>query len=204
MILPLDLEDQDSIRNLSNIIQSSQNRVDILFNVAGILGDGKTVPGPERSIRTIDRGWIMKSMNVNYVGPLMMSQALAPLMRSKNVKQKDGSPRPKSIICNISARVGSISDNELGGWYSYRSSKAALNQATRTMAHELKRQGTLALCLHPGTTATDLSLPFQSNVKDGRLFPVGFTVGRLIDVVECMKDEHSGGLYDWAGKALPF
>jgi len=204
VILSLDLEDQKSITNFSNVIKSNQNRVDILFNVAGILGDGQTVPGPERSIRSMDREWMMKSMSVNYAGPVMMCQALAPMMRSKNVKKEDGSIRPKSIICNLSARVGSISDNELGGWYSYRSSKAALNQATRAMAHELKRQGTLALCLHPGTTDTDLSQPFQSNVKDGRLFPVEFTVGRLIDAVECMKDEHSGGLYDWAGKALPF
>ena len=202
--LPLDLEYQESITTLSNEVKSKLNRVDVLFNVAGILGDGKTVPGPERSIRSIDRNWAVKSMNVNFLGPLMMSQALSPLMRSKNVKLEDGTFRPHSVICNISARVGSISDNGLGGWYSYRSSKAALNQATRTMSHELKRQGTLALCLHPGTTDTDLSQPFQTNVKEGRLFPVGFTAGRMIEAVECMTELHSGGLYDWSGKALPF
>jgi len=112
--------------------------------------------------------------------------------------------RSPTVIANLSARVGSISDNQLGGWYSYRISKAALNQATRTMGLELKRQGTWAVALHPGTTDTDLSKPFQKNVRKGRLFPVEFTVDQLLNVVESMGDQNTGGFYDWAGKALPF
>ena len=108
------------------------------------------------------------------------------------------------MVANLSARVGSISDNGLGGWYSYRMSKSALNQATRTMAHELKRQSTWCIALHPGTTDTDLSKPFQKNVQEGRLFPVDFTVSQLLDVIDSMGEENSGGLYDWAGKAIPF
>jgi hypothetical protein len=72
------------------------------------------------------------------------------------------------------------------------------------MAHELKRQGTWTVALHPGTTDTDLSKPFQRNVQDGRLFPVDFTVGQLLDCIDSMTEEHSGGLYDWAGKAISF
>jgi NAD(P)-dependent dehydrogenase (short-subunit alcohol dehydrogenase family) len=83
-------------------------------------------------------------------------------------------------------------------------SKAALNQATRTMAHELKRQSIWCIALHPGTTDTDLSKPFQKNVAEGRLFPVDFTVESLLRVINSMEDENSGGLYDWAGKAIPF
>ena len=79
-----------------------------------------------------------------------------------------------------------------------------MNQATRTIAHELRRQGTSAIAFHPGTTDTDLSKPFQNNVKDGRLFPVDFTVGQLLEVINCMDEGHSGGLYDWSGKSLPF
>mmetsp|Transcript_27097 Transcript_27097/g.40132 ORF Transcript_27097/g.40132 Transcript_27097/m.40132 type:complete len:352 (+) Transcript_27097:67-1122(+) len=196
-IQQLDLEDQDSIESLANTIKTNHNRVDILFNVAGILGDGKTTPGPERSIRNLDRDWAMKSFNVNYLGPMFLSQACAPMMR----KERDGGI---SVIANLSARVGSISDNGLGGWISYRSSKAALNQGTRTMAYELKRQRTWALTLHPGTTNTDFSKPFQANVKKDRLFPVDFTSGRLIDAIECMEEEHTGGFYDWDGTALAF
>lgn len=168
-----------------------------------------------------------KTFAVNYIGPVFLSQALAPMMRSKqgrsvrrrqsksdesdnsnnkndtdNTDQEDKRATP--IIANLSARVGSISDNGLGGWISYRSSKAALNQATRTMALELKRQGTWTISLHPGTTNTDLSKPFQKNVKEGRLFPVEFTVDQLLRVIENMDERHSGGFYDWSGTALPY
>ena len=198
--MPLDLEKQETIEQAGESIRQEFDRVDVLFNVAGLLGDGFTTPGPERSILKMDRDWIEKTMAINVIGPVMLSKELIPIMKTKG--SKDG--RPTSIIANISARVGSIADNEIGGWYSYRFSKAALNQATRTMAHELKRQGTWSVALHPGTTDTDLSLPFQKNVAEGRLFPVEFTANQLLDVVDSMKDVHSGGLFDWAGKALPF
>lgn len=202
----LDLEKQDTIESAAATIRDKFHRVDILFNVAGILGDGLTTPGPERSISKLDRSWVEETMAVNVIGPLMLSKELAPLMKSKiRGKVNEGqAQRPIAIIASLSARVGSIADNELGGWISYRMSKSALNQATRTMAHELKRQGTWTVALHPGTTDTDLSKPFQGNVQEGRLFPVNFTVNRLLDVIDSMQEEHSGGLYDWAGKALPF
>jgi hypothetical protein len=72
------------------------------------------------------------------------------------------------------------------------------------MAHELKRQGTWTCALHPGTTDTDLSKPFQKNVQEGRLFPVGFTTNQLLNVIDSLTEEHNGGFYDWAGKALPY
>ena len=162
-----------------------------------------------------------KTFAVNVIGPTMLAKGLSPMMRSKG-------RRAATVIVNLSARVGSMSDNQLGGWISYRMSKSALNQATRTMAIELKRQGTHAIALHPGTTGktlleptstfrcfrsddtvfflidTGLSKPFQQNVKEGRLFPVEFTVEKLLNVVNSMEEENSGGFYDWAGKALPF
>jgi NAD(P)-dependent dehydrogenase (short-subunit alcohol dehydrogenase family) len=202
----LDLEKQDTIESAAAAIKIQFDRVDVLLNVAGLLGDGSTTPGPERSISKLDRIWVERTMAVNVIGPVMLSKELAPLMKTKlRGKLKEGQvDRPVAIIASLSARVGSIADNELGGWISYRFSKSALNQATRTMAHELKRQGTWTVALHPGTTDTDLSKPFQGNVQDGRLFPVDFTVGRLLDVIDSMQEEHSGGFYDWAGKALPF
>lgn len=197
-ILPLDLEDQSSIDRLASVIARDHQRVDALFNVAGILGDGMTTPGPERSLASIERGWMEKTMAVNVIGPTMLTKALSPLLRTKgrrSVKMNiasevvDGNGvsnneidillptnRPPTVVANLSARVGSISDNQLGGWYTYRISKAALNQSTRTMGLELKRQGTWVVGLHPGTTDTDLSSPFQKNVRKGRLFPVEFTV----------------------------
>jgi NAD(P)-dependent dehydrogenase (short-subunit alcohol dehydrogenase family) len=228
-ILPLDVEDQSTIDALALQISKQYQRIDALFNVAGILGDGgMNTPGPERSLASIDRDWLEKSLAVNTIGPTMLVKALSPLMRTKgrrkitisNADVNDTNnnidctqkllvitpptDRPPTIIVNLSARVGSISDNQLGGWYTYRASKAALNQMVRTMAHELKRQGSHIIALHPGTTNTDLSKPFQNNVQDGRLFPVEFTVGKLLDVVDSVTEENSGGFYDWSGKALPF
>jgi len=200
-VVPLDLESQSSIGEASSFVRENlNNRVDVLLNVAGILGDGSSTPGPERSISNLDREWIEKTMAINIIGPMMLNKEMVPMMKTK----RNNNNRPTSIVANLSARVGSISDNNMGGWYSYRFSKAAMNQATRTMAHELKRQGTWSVALHPGTTDTDLSKPFQKNVADGRLFPVEFTVKQLLDVIDSMEAEHSGGLFDWAGKAIPF
>ena len=222
-MVTLDIEDQSTIDNLGLYLTKKYQRIDALFNVAGILGDGGiTTPGPERTLASIEREWFEKSLAVNVIGPTMLIKALCPLMRTKgkrkitidNDDDNDGKQqqlviipptnRPPTIIINLSARVGSISDNQLGGWYSYRSSKSALNQMTRTMAHELRRQGSHVIALHPGTTNTDLSKPFQKNVAEERLFPVEFTVEKLLEVVDAVGEENSGGFYDWAGMALPF
>jgi NAD(P)-dependent dehydrogenase (short-subunit alcohol dehydrogenase family) len=205
-IIALDVEDQKSIESAGSVIKDRFGRVDVLLNVAGILGDAKTTPGPERSLSKLDRDWFEKTMAVNLIGPVMLSKELAPLMMQRRKKKisPDEEQRAVAVIANLSARVGSISDNGMGGWYSYRMSKTALNQATRTMALELKRSSTWCIALHPGTTQTDLSKPFSSNVKEDKLFPVDFTVSQLLDIIDAMDEETSGGFYDWSGQALSF
>ncbi|CAN0528690.1 unnamed protein product, partial [Scytosiphon promiscuus] len=94
-------------------------RVDLLFNVAGVLGDGKKTPGPERSLRAMDRDWLRHTLEVNTVGPMMLVAALTPLLESP-AKKRDAGARPPSVGVNFSARVGSIGDNGMGGWHSYR------------------------------------------------------------------------------------
>lgn len=213
-IVPLDLQDQTSVEYAGTIIKGKYDRIDLLLNVAGILGDGQTTAGPERSITKVDRTWLEQSMAINVIGPVMLTKELLPLLMQH---PKRGRPkpdevnlpnnvvvRPNAVVANLSARVGSITDNGLGGWYSYRMSKATLNQATRTMALELKRNLIWTVALHPGTTDTDLSKPFHKNVKDGSLFPVDFTVSQLLKLIDALQDENSGGFYDWSGKAISF
>ena len=211
-ILPLDVEDQSSIDSLASMIGKTYQRVDLLLNVAGILGDGKTTPGPERSVMNIERDWLMKTLAVNVVGPTMLTKALSPLMRTSGgrkfvemnlkgdgmdkIKVELPTDRAPTVIVNLSARVGSISDNQLGGWYSYRLSKSALNQATRTLGHELRRQGTWIVALHPGTTDTGLSKPFQKNVSEGRLFPVDFTVCAILVCLVCSISRSRSRIHD--------
>jgi NAD(P)-dependent dehydrogenase (short-subunit alcohol dehydrogenase family) len=202
----LDVEDQRSIEAFGSHMRQSFSRVDLLLNVAGILGDGQLTPGPERSLSKMDRAWFEKTLAVNLIGPVMLSKELYPLLIQRRTQSTASGTdlRPKAVVVNLSARVGSIADNGLGGWYSYRMSKSALNQYTRTLALELKRQSAWAIAVHPGTTDTGLSQPFQANVKDGSLFPVDFTVTKLLNVIDSLQDEHSGGFYDWSGQSLSF
>lgn len=133
-IVHVDLEDQNSVEDAGRAVKSLVSRVDVLLNVAGILGDGgKKFPGPERSILNIDRDWFSKTLDLNLVGHVMMTQALIPLLKKDKL-----APVPSRIV-NLSARVGSINDNSLGGWYSYRISKSGLNMFTKTSSVELKR-----------------------------------------------------------------
>ena len=132
---------------------------------------------------------------MNAVGPLIVTQALASLLK---VTKKSG--RPHATVANISARVGSIGDNGLGGWYSYRISKAAQNMATRCMALELRRQGTNVVALHPGTVETDLSAPFK--VSPVKLFDRPRAARQLLDVIDRLDDDDSGRFFDWAGAEI--
>jgi len=207
-VLELDVESQSSIECAGKYIKQKFDRVDLLLNVAGLLGDAKTTPGPERSLAKMDREWFEKTLSVNLVGPVMLAKELSPLIMQRRRRPKDAAGdaggRPSAVVANLSARVGSISDNELGGWYSYRISKAGLNQATRTMALEMKRYSAWCISLHPGTTNTDLSTPFQANVKEGSLFPVEFTVQQLLNLIDSLTEANSGGFYDWAGQSISF
>ena len=205
-IKQLDITKDDDIEALENFIKETYNRVDVLFNIAGVLGDAKTTAGPERNITQLDRKWFQSQMDINAIGPMMVTKALLPFMKVTKKDEKSGSRVP-SIVLNMSARVGSIADNNGGlGWHSHRMSKAALNMGTRALSHEFKRSGVWTVAMYPGFTDTDFSVPFQRpGMKEkGMVFPVDFTVDRMLDVMEGMAESNSGGLYDWSGIALPF
>jgi NAD(P)-dependent dehydrogenase (short-subunit alcohol dehydrogenase family) len=110
----------------------------------------------------------------------------------------------RSILATISAKVGSIGDNQLGGWYGYRASKAALNMFIRTSSIEYKRTCPQAIlvALHPGTTDTKLSLPFQRNVPPEKLFTVDRTVSQLLTVIENLTPADSGKFFSWDGSQI--
>ncbi len=111
---------------------------------------------------------------------------------------------PTSRIVNISARVGSISDNHLGGWYSYRISKAALNMFTKTLSIEMKKHQCCVISLHPGTTDTDLSKPFQKNVKPIKLFSTSYSVEQMLNVISTLDMSKSGKFYGYDGSEIEF
>jgi NAD(P)-dependent dehydrogenase (short-subunit alcohol dehydrogenase family) len=151
---------------------------------------------PEKTYRSLAPEVLARSFRVNAIGPAMVAKHMLPLL------PKSG----KSIFAVISARVGSIEDNRLGGWYGYRASKAALNQLMRTLAVELRRQKPDAICvaLHPGTVDTTLSQPFQGGVEDENLFTPAYAAERLLTVLDGLTAADSGGFFAWDGQRIPF
>jgi NAD(P)-dependent dehydrogenase (short-subunit alcohol dehydrogenase family) len=176
---------------LATIAASSGGELDLVIVATGILhAEGMA---PEKDWRDLDAGTLARVMAVNSIGPALVMKHFAPLL-----------PRSgRSVFAVLSARVGSISDNRLGGWYGYRASKAALNQIIRTFSIELsrKRPDAIAVGLHPGTVETALSAPFRGTGTD-RLDPVQ-SARHLLSVIEGLERKDSGSVFDWKGERVP-
>lgn len=186
----LDICNPEAIESLS----TSFDRVDWLFNCAGYLHG--TQGGPEKSIKSIDTDFLIENIKINTIPTLLLAKYFATAMRK--------SPAP--ILATVSARVGSIEDNRLGGWYSYRISKAALNMALKTLSIEWKHshpKGCVA-ALHPGTNDTPLSKPFQSNVAPQNLFNPNYTASHFIKLISRLSPEQSGKFWAWDGEVIPW
>ncbi|MEO4041913.1 SDR family NAD(P)-dependent oxidoreductase [Hoeflea sp. CAU 1731] len=187
-----DPDDAISVRETCRAVVEP-NPPDLVVIATGILHDEGIAP--EKSLRDLDSAQLQRLFAVNTVLPAMIVSHLSPLMHRQ---------RPYTIAA-LSARVGSISDNRLGGWYAYRASKAALNMIIRTASIEIARRNpqSIIVGLHPGTVNSALSRPFQSSVPDGKLFAPDFAAGKLLDVLEGLEPSDSGGCFDWAGKEIP-
>lgn len=167
---------------------------DLVIVATGVLtlADGT---GPERSFRHVDGAAMARVLHVNTIGPALIAKHVLPLF-----------PRDeRSTFAVLSARVGSISDNRIGGWHSYRASKAALNMLICNYAIELGRthKQAIAVGLQPGTVDTKLSAPFQSNLPEGQLSRPEDCAVNLLDVLAKLTPEDSGHMFDWRGEQLP-
>lgn len=194
-----DLEDELLIEKAMKEVAALTDRVDLLLNVAGILGDpiSPTNEGPERSLSKLNKQWLQKTFDINLFGHVIVTQQLLPLLQvPKN------SSRPTAKVVNISARVGSIGDNNLGGWYSYRMSKAALNMFTKTLSIEFNRYNSIALSLHPGTVDTDLSAPFTKNKSKDKIFSATQSVSMMLDVIWKSNKETNGSFFAYDGSTI--
>ena len=159
---------------------------------SGLLHEGDR--GPEKATREIDPAWMARNFAVNAIGPALVAKHLLPRM-----------PRTgRFVFAVLSARIGSIADNAMGGWHGYRASKAALNQLIRTIAIEDKRRNGsgIVVGLHPGTVDTTLSRPFQGNVQPGRLFAADRAAVQLLDVADGLRAPDSGKLFAWDGAEI--
>lgn len=189
----LDLTVEDSIIQAAEQVEKT-GAPDLVIVASGILSDGAALK-PEKSLRQQNRAAFEQVFAINTIGPALIAKHFIPIMPRKR----------RAVFAVLSARVGSISDNRIGGWHAYRASKAALNMLIQNYAIEQARRNDqfIAVSLHPGTVDTGLSEPFQSGVPKDKLFSAETSATYLLSVIEQLQPNQSGKAYDWAGKLIP-
>jgi NAD(P)-dependent dehydrogenase (short-subunit alcohol dehydrogenase family) len=187
----IDLADEASIERAAN---SVGDELDLVIVATGILHDQQVQP--EKAMRELDGSAMATVLAANTIGPALVAKHFLPRLRRDS----------KTVFAALSARVGSISDNRLGGWISYRASKAALNMVIRTLSIEQarRRPESVVVGLHPGTVDTKLSAPFQRNVPQGKLFTPEIAATHLLRVIDGLQSRDSGGFFAWDGQAIDF
>lgn len=191
--LPLDVEDERSIAAAAEQVQAHCGRdLRILLNVAGLLHEGQQQP--EKRWEDLTAAHLARAFCVNATGPVLVARHLLPAFAR----------RGRTLIASLSARVGSISDNRLGGWYAYRASKAAQNMLTRTLSIELSRRLPECVCvgLHPGTVETDLSAPFRRGSGSAQRFAPHQAAAHLLEVLAGLDTARSGRCFAWDGQEI--
>src|SRR6056300_1013527 len=186
----IDIELEESVAAAAESING--HKIDIIITATGILHSDRIKP--EKSIKDINHESFMKIFSINAVGPALIGKYFIPLLKKDT----------KSVVAFLSARVGSISDNKLGGWYSYRASKSALNQIIKNFSIELKRTNpkAIVLALQPGTVDSNLSEPFKKNISKDKLFSPDFSVDMMSKVIESANSSSSGNLIAWDGEVI--
>ncbi len=189
----IDLENPASIAAAFERLAPYLPETRLCVLATGLLhADGK---GPEKAIKDMDADWMARNFAVNSIGPALVAKHFMPL-----------APRQGRVIfAALGARVGSISDNRLGGWISYRASKAALAQIIRTSSIEWQRRNAeaMAVALHPGTVETPLSEPFGRSVAPGKLFTPAQSAEHLYRVITALTPDQSGLALAWDGSVIP-
>ncbi len=186
----LDLLREETIEAAARALPAGEVR--LVINAAGFLHDGAT--RPEKSLREIDPLRLAHAFAINATGPALLMKHFLPRLPR----------RGRAVFASLSARVGSIGDNRLGGWHAYRASKAAMNQLLRGAAIELARTHPEAICvaLHPGTVATPLSAPFTRSGQ--ALLTPAEAASHLLAVLDRLTPADSGGFLDWRGETVPW
>jgi NAD(P)-dependent dehydrogenase (short-subunit alcohol dehydrogenase family) len=188
-----DLEDETSISAAADLVKTD-GPLHLVFIATGVLSTDQLKPEKSWSAQNTDA--YARAFAINTTGPAMIGKHFLPLL----------SRGEKSVFAALSARVGSISDNRLGGWHAYRASKSSLNMVVRNFALELahRNKSAIAVTLHPGTVNTALSAPFQSGVRPEKLFTPSYSAGQMLHVIDGFSVEDSGNFYAWDGLQIPY
>ncbi len=188
----LDLENDNSFTSFANQVEVFNKPLRLVINTSGFLYSN--LVKPEKRLSHINRSNILKNFSINAIAPILIAKSIEKFIRIDC---------PFSFA-SLSARVGSIGDNRLGGWYSYRASKAAQNQLLKTLSIEWRRKYPLAIVsiLHPGTCDTKLSKPFQTAVPKGKLFTPVQSCEYLINIIANQEPSDSGKFLAWDGSII--
>ncbi|MEM0985060.1 MAG: SDR family NAD(P)-dependent oxidoreductase [Pseudomonadota bacterium] len=188
-----DITDEDQVAAAAKVVKDA-GAPSLVIVATGILSDGDALQ-PEKTYRHQSMDAFERVFRINTFGPALIAKHIIPLMPRKE----------RAVFAALSARVGSISDNRLGGWHAYRASKAALNMLIRNYAIEQAHRNPafVAAALHPGTVDTALSKPFQRGVPDDRLFSPDRAASKLLRVIDGLTPDDSGNAFDHAGKQIP-
>ena len=192
-VSPLEATDPTSIDAAAKRVSERVNRVHLLVNTVGMLHGAEVKP--EKRLRDLTGPVFQQSMAVNALFPCLLAEGFSRALRHDE----------PAMFASLSARVGSISDNGMGGWYSYRASKAAHNMLLRTLSREwrVSHRNVTAVALHPGTVESRLSRPFVSPSYKRVLQPEE-SVAHLLDVMRGLSPADSGSFFDWRGEAIPW
>lgn len=192
--LSLDITEESQVAAIAQKISEQVKNLHLVINCVGILHDGEFQP--EKSLRQIQPENLLRYFQINSIGAILLVKHLSSLLKQSE----------RNILATLSAKIGSIGDNQIGGWYGYRASKAALNMFLRTAAIEYKRVSpqTIIVMLHPGTTDTQLSQPFQRNVSPEKLFSSDRTATQLLEILDSLTEKDSGEFFSWDGSRLPW
>lgn len=190
----LDIEDEESIAAAAQKLRESHQKVHFLINTIGLLHTEEF--GPEKKLQDLDPENLARIFRVNAIGPALVFKHFHPFFRHDE----------PSVFATLSARVGSIGDNFIGGWYGYRASKAALNQFMRTASIEMARKAPQCtmVTIHPGTVDTALSEPFQKNVPDHKLFSPEYSAQKILEVLNHLDASQTGKFFAWDGQEIPW
>ena len=190
----LDLENDDSFNGFEEHISLFKKPLRLVINTSGFLHSSSIKP--EKRLSHINRSNIIKNLSINAIAPILIAKSLEKFIR----------PELPFSFASLSARVGSIEDNRLGGWYSYRASKAAQNQFLKTLSIEWRRKFPFSIIsiLHPGTCDTKLSKPFQSSVPKDKLFSPAQSSEYLINIISEQKPTDSGKFLAWDKSNIPW
>ena len=186
----IDFNDENSILESVEYIQKKNKPISVFFDATGILHHNNSMP--EKTFKNIEFEFAKKNFLINVIGPALLIKHFVPLLDKEE----------KSVFASLSAKVGSISDNGYGGWYSYRASKAALNQLIKTASIEMKVKNKKAVivALHPGTVKSSLSKPFQkTNLK---IQNPEESAKHLIKIINSIDQSQTGKFFNWDGSEI--